>query len=237
MLYPNQSAYQAGHSIETIRLKIVSNILSARDDRKLLLLTLLNLLHLTPLIIPCFYHISRLCLVLFSSGCTLPHWNCFCQWLQTVLPQRSIFGPVTFICLLVAVVSHHSFFHHRFSDDNFMLLPISVSYIRSSFFLPSLHFWCPVSDASQETAVAHKMNMILITPKTYSENPNFAVFHPAVWLWNTFVYFCPEPWCHSWSNSLFSVTCILYIYISGTIYIQVILLKTHPDKTAVVDWA
>ena len=83
-------------------------------------------------------------LALFSSGCTLPQWNCFCQWLQTVLqfgvPQRSIFGPVTFILYtqqLVAVVSHHSFFHHRFSDDSQLHAAAHLSELHKIFFFPS----------------------------------------------------------------------------------------------------
>ena len=171
-------------------------------------------------------HFVFVCLALFSSGCTLPHWNCFCQWLQTVLqfgvPQRSIFGPVTFILYtqqLVAVVSHHSFFHHRFSDDSQLHAAAHLSELHKIiFFPPKLAFLmsslrCITRNCSctQDEHDSHYS-------KIYSENPNFAVFHPAEWLWNTFVYFCPEPWCHSWSNSLFSVTCILYlsIYIYGS---------------------
>lgn len=202
MVYPNQSAYQAGRSTETILLKIVSDILSAWDDCKLLLLSLLNLLHLTPLIIPCFNHISALC---FCLSCHFVLSVCL-SWLHSYLSNHTetvfVSGfklssslaslkdqsldqsllfctPNSLLLLSVTVLFSTT---DSLMTINFMLMPISVNFIRSFFSSPKLPFLmsslrCITRNCScaQDEHDSHYS-------KTYSENPNFAVFHPAEWL-------------------------------------------------------
>ena len=108
-------------SIETILLKIVSNILSAWDDRKLLLLTLLNLLHLTPLIIPCFYHISTFC---FCPSCPVLFWL-HSATVKLFLSVASDCPPVWCPSKINLWTSHFHFVH-----------PTACCCCQSPFFLP-----------------------------------------------------------------------------------------------------
>ena len=134
MCNPFQSAYRAGHSTETVLLRIVNDILSSLDNDNISLL----LLGLSAAFDTTDYQIllSRLNSVFGSLSTAL-------QWLQSYLsdshqstsvnnssssplqlmygvPQGSVLGPVLFVLYITPlsdIVANHSANHQLFADD------------------------------------------------------------------------------------------------------------------------
>ena len=132
----NQSAYRACHSTETALLKIVNDLLTALDDNKVSLLSLLDLSAAFDTIDHSIL-LSRLNTSFGLSGNVLSWFSSYLSnRTQTVLvngcksparelkfgvPQGSVLGPILFVLYtqpLSAIINHHSLIHHSFSDDN-----------------------------------------------------------------------------------------------------------------------
>ena len=136
LFYSHQSAYRAGHSTETALLKSVNDLLSALDEDKISLLSLLDLSAAFDTI-DHFIFLSRLSYS-FGISDTVLAWftSCFSDCTQFVsangskslpaplhygVPQESVLGPILFVLYtqpLSKIIQHHSLYHHSFSDDN-----------------------------------------------------------------------------------------------------------------------
>ena len=136
LLSPLQSAYRPNHSTETALLRIVNDLLTAMDNNKICILTLLDLsaafdtidhqILLTRL--QHSFGISGLALSWFSSylsnrthAVTINSLQSEHTTLHYGVPQGSVLGPVLFILYtqpLFNLVSKHAVSHHAFADDN-----------------------------------------------------------------------------------------------------------------------
>ena len=136
LLSPLQSAYRPNHSTETALLRIANDLLTAMDNNKICILTLLDLSAAFDtidyqILLTRLQHssgISRPALSWFSSSlCSRTHAVTInsLQYEHTTLhygvPQGSVLGPVFFIFYtqpLFNLVSKHAVNHHAFADDN-----------------------------------------------------------------------------------------------------------------------
>ena len=136
LLSPLQSAYRPNHSTETALLRIVNDLLTAMDNNKICILTLLDLsagfdtighqILLTRL--QHSFGISGSALSWFSSylsnrthAVTINSLQSEHTTLHYGVPQGSVLGPVLFILYtqpLFNLVSKHAVSHHAFADDN-----------------------------------------------------------------------------------------------------------------------
>ena len=136
LLSPLQSAYRPNHSTETALLRIVNDLLTAMDNNKICILTLLDLLAAFDTI----DHQILLTRLQHSFGISGPALSWFSSYLcnrthavtinslqsqHTTLhygvPRGSVLGPVLFILCtqpLFNLVSKHAVDHHAFADDN-----------------------------------------------------------------------------------------------------------------------
>ena len=136
LLSPLQSAYRPNHSTETALLRIVNDLLTAMDNNKICILTLLDLSAAFDTI----DHQILLTRLQHSFGISGPALSWFSSYLSnrthavtinslqsehTTLhygvPQGSVLGPVLFILYtqpLFNLVSKHAVSHHAFADDN-----------------------------------------------------------------------------------------------------------------------
>ena len=132
----HQSAYRAGHSTETALLKIVNDLLSALDEDKVSLLSLLGLSAAFDTI----DHPILLSRLSYSFGISDTVLAWFTSYLtdriQTIsvngskylpaplhygVPQGSVLGTILVVLYtqpLSKIIQHHSLYHHNFSDDN-----------------------------------------------------------------------------------------------------------------------
>ena len=132
----HQSAYRAGHSTETALLKIVNDLLSALDEDKVSLMSLLDLSAAFDTIDHPIL-LSRLSYS-FSISDTVLAWftSYLTDRIQTIsvigskylpaplhygVPQGSVLGTILVVLYtqpLSKIIQHHSLHHHNFSDDN-----------------------------------------------------------------------------------------------------------------------
>ena len=132
----HQSAYRAGHSTETALLKIVNDLLSALDEDKVSLMSLLDLSAAFDTI----DHSILLSRLSYSFGISDTVLAWFTSYLtdriQTIsvngskylpaplhygVPQGSVLGTILVVLYtqpLSKIIQHHSLYHHNFSDDN-----------------------------------------------------------------------------------------------------------------------
>ena len=135
LLDPHQSAYRTGHSTQTALLKVVNDLLTALDNRKISILSLLDLSAAFVII----DHKTLLSRLESSYGICDTDLAWFRSYLidrsQTVsvngryspstplkygVPQSSVLGPVLFVLYtkpVSAVIDHHSLLHESFADD------------------------------------------------------------------------------------------------------------------------
>ena len=136
LLNPLQSAYRPNHSTETALLRIVNDLLTAMDNNKICILTLLYL----SAAIDTIDHQILLTRLQHSFGISGPALSWFSSYLSnrthavTInslqsehtrlhygVPQGSVLGPVLFILYtqpLFNLVSKHAVSHHAFADGN-----------------------------------------------------------------------------------------------------------------------
>ena len=136
LLNPLQSAYRPNHSTEPALLRIVNNLLTAMDNNKICILTLLYL----SAAIDTIDHQILLTRLQHSFGISGPALSWFSSYLcnrthavtinslqseHTTLhygvPQGSVLGPVLFVLYtqpLFNLVSKHAVNHHAFADDS-----------------------------------------------------------------------------------------------------------------------
>ena len=149
LLYPLQSAYRSGHSTETALLKITNNLLTALDDGKMSLLSLLDLSaafdtidHSTLLSrLQHTFGISHTALSWFrsylcgrSQVVSVGGFSSQSASLEYGVPQGSVLGPILFILYtqpISNIVSHHDISHHCFSDDNQIYKSDDISHLSS----------------------------------------------------------------------------------------------------------
>ena len=132
----HQPAYRAGHCTETALLKIVYDLLSALDEDKASLLSLLDLSAAFDTV----DHSILLSRLIYSFGVsdTVLAWFIFylTDHTQTIsvngpkflpallhdgVPQGSVLRSILFVLYtqpLSKIIQHHSSYHHSFSDDN-----------------------------------------------------------------------------------------------------------------------
>ena len=148
LFYSHRSAYRAGHSTETALLKIVNDLLSALDEDKLSLLSLLDLSAAFDTI----DHSNLLSRLSYSFGISDTVLAWFTSYLtdrtQTVsvngsnslpapvhygVPQGSVLGPILFVLYthpLSKIIQHHSLYCHRFSDDNQLYISTNLAQLQ-----------------------------------------------------------------------------------------------------------
>ena len=148
LFYSHQSAYRAGHSTETALLKIVNDLLSALDEDKVSLLSLLDLSAAFDTI----DHSILLSRLSYSFGISDTVLAWFTSYLtdriQTIsvngskslpaplhygVPQGSVLGPIFFVLYtqpLSKLIQHHSLHHHSFSDDNQLYISANLAQLQ-----------------------------------------------------------------------------------------------------------
>ena len=133
--HPFQSAYRAGHSVETALLKVQNDIAAALDQKKYVVLVLLDLSAAFdmvdhPILIQRMY--TR-----FGVRDDVLQWmtSYLSGWRQSVkigddispsvtmqcgVPQGSVLGPILFslyVCPLIDIASKHGIHTHQYADD------------------------------------------------------------------------------------------------------------------------
>ena len=135
LINQSQSAYRPGHSTETALLKVVNDLLSAMDDGKISVLTLLDLSAAFDTIDHNIL-LHRLQHMFGISGTALSWFESYlCGRTQLVsvngkhssptpltfgVPQGSVLGPILFILYtqpLSRVIDHHPVSHKLYADD------------------------------------------------------------------------------------------------------------------------
>ena len=176
LLSPLQSAYRPNHSTETALLRIVNDLLTAMDNNKICILTLLDLSAAFDTI----DHQILLTRLRHSFGISGPALSWFSSYLSnrthavtinslqsehTTLhygvPQGSVLGPVLFILYtqpLFNLVCKQAVSHHAFTDDNQLYKISTLDAIHQSIETPDLHYRCQVLDDCKQTSSKWQKN-------------------------------------------------------------------------------
>jgi len=192
LLDPHQSAYRAGHSTETVLLKVVNDLLTALDQDNVSVLALLDmsaafdtidhniLLHS----LENFYGIAGTALSWFRSYLTNRTQIVTTNGLKSSktllkfgVPQGSVLGPILFILYakpISKIIDNHHILHECYADDTQIQLSGSVSEIPN---LLSRLVNCISDLKSWMTANKLKLNdekteVMLVIPPKLSQHPS-----------------------------------------------------------------
>ena len=198
LLSPLQSAYRPNHSTETALLTIVNDLLTAMDNNKICILTLLDLSAAFDttdhqILFTRLQHsfgISGPALSWFSSylsnrthAVTINSLQSEHTMLHYGVPQGSVLGPVLFILYtqpLFNLISKHAVSHHAFADDNQLYKISTLDAIHQS--IETLQN-CTIDVKSWMTANKLQLNdnkteaMIIISNRMSVHSPLLSVIH------------------------------------------------------------